>query len=335
VCPRLCQRLTLHNKFLRHHLAYRAYLRCSYGFVVAGNSCVVYASWLPVERGYPTVTLSEVVAAKQLVIFDLFFTLVSTDVEVDRLAPTYDVLGVSKAAWRRQTSASVSSRLTGQVSDPYAIVRTMAHAIDPTIPSSVVAGATDERIARFARLLQTPPPAALTALKALRTQKSPMQGLRTALISNADVIEAHGRPESPLACILHECGAPLGGRRRKAQCLRQCPRLCSSLQFAPARVVAPGFMASGSPASLADPRSTMATAMLFATIGQSDARPRRHNLVHETRPSHLPRLFGPHASQARARFVCWRWRVRRAARSEGRWPDDGLRDRDGARIGPV
>jgi hypothetical protein len=52
----------------------------------------------------------------------------------------------------------------------------------------------------------------------------------------------------------------VAGVEKQSHYVRQCPRLCSSLQFAPARVVAPGFMASGSHASLADPRSTMATA---------------------------------------------------------------------------
>ena len=136
----------------------------------------------------------DVVASKKAVIFDLFFTLVSTDIEVDEFRPTHEVLGVDKARWREQAFSTSNARLTGAETDPYKIVGTMAHAIDPTISSAVIRDASEQRIGRFERILLHPPQSTMSTLSALR-----QSGRKIALISNADAIETRGWDRSPLA----------------------------------------------------------------------------------------------------------------------------------------
>ncbi len=69
----------------------------------------------------------------------------------------------------------------------------MAHAIDPRIGESVIRRATEERLARFNVLLANVPDESLLVLEGLR-----QRGIRTALITNADVIETNGWSDSPL-----------------------------------------------------------------------------------------------------------------------------------------
>lgn len=138
--------------------------------------------------------VSDVVSAKSGVFFDLFFTLVSTDVEDDKFPRTEEVLGVDKSAWRRQVFGTSHARLTGAETDPYQIVESMAHAIDPGIPGSVIREATDQRIARFEHVLTNVPESSLFVLDALRRA-----GLKIGLITNADIIETRAWEHSPLA----------------------------------------------------------------------------------------------------------------------------------------
>ncbi len=128
--------------------------------------------------------IAEVVASNHAVIFDLFFTLVSTDDEVNEFPPTYEILGVEKAMWRQQTFGTSNMRLSGAETDPYEIVGSMAHAIDPEISTAVIRDATEQRIARFEHILLTIPDATISTLLAIR-----QSGLKTALVTNADAIE--------------------------------------------------------------------------------------------------------------------------------------------------
>ena len=128
--------------------------------------------------------IAEVVASKHAVIFDLFFTLVSTDDEVNEFPPTYEILGVEKAMWRQQTFGTSNMRLSGAETDPYEIVGSMAHAIDPEISTAVIRDATEQRIARFEHILLNIPDTTISTLLAIR-----QSGLKTALVTNADAIE--------------------------------------------------------------------------------------------------------------------------------------------------
>lgn len=137
---------------------------------------------------------SLIISGKSAVIFDLFFTLVTTDIADDELPPTHAALGVAKSAWREQISSHYHERVTGAETDPYRILESLAHAIDPAIPDSVIRVAAEQRVARFERILTDVPEATLSVLAALREQ-----GIKTALISNSDVIETQAWDRSPLA----------------------------------------------------------------------------------------------------------------------------------------
>ncbi|TDJ31501.1 MAG: HAD family hydrolase [Gammaproteobacteria bacterium] len=140
--------------------------------------------------------ISDAIIGKKVIIFDLFFTLVTADIADDDFVPTYETLGVDKLAWRQQTFGTSHARLTGAETDPCRIVESMAHAIDPNIPISVIREATELRIARFEHTLMNVPESTLSVLAALR-----QQGLKTALITNADVIETQMWERSPLAAL--------------------------------------------------------------------------------------------------------------------------------------
>lgn len=131
---------------------------------------------------------------KRGAIFDLFFTLVSTEVKKDEFRPTYEILGVEKSEWRKQTFGSAHKRLIGLETDPYKIVGTMARAINPGISERTIRIATEQRIAMFEHILVDVPDASLDILIRLRHM-----GAKTALITNADVIETQSWDASPLA----------------------------------------------------------------------------------------------------------------------------------------
>ena len=137
---------------------------------------------------------SDDIATRQVVIFDLFFTLITTDLEDDEYPPTEQVLGIEEPAWCEQVFNPHHPRFTGAESDPYRIIESLAHAVNPDIPESVIREATDQRIARFERILSNVPQSTLSVLNELRAR-----GLKTALISNADCIETRGWDSSPLA----------------------------------------------------------------------------------------------------------------------------------------
>lgn len=137
-------------------------------------------------------SVATTIAHKRAVFFDLFATLVSTDIAPG--VPTYEILGVTKAAWRQQTFSATHSRLTRNDLKAHEIIRSMAHAIDRNIPESRIREATDQRITRFDEMLTTPPEVTLDVLDSLRRQ-----GLKTVLISNADVIEIDAWHRSPMA----------------------------------------------------------------------------------------------------------------------------------------
>ena len=137
-------------------------------------------------------SVAAVIRKKQGIFFDLFHTLVSADAAPGM--PTHEILGVTKLEWRKQTFAASHSRLTRSDLEPYEIIRSMAQAIDPQIPESLIREATDQRAVRFVETLKNPPETTLRVLEALRDH-----GIATALITNADVIETSGWPRSPLS----------------------------------------------------------------------------------------------------------------------------------------
>lgn len=128
------------------------------------------------------------------VIFDLFHTLTAPESKWSDLPSTAAVLGIDRRAWNDALTAGSRWRLVGAERDPYVIVRTVAHTIDPTIPDDRIRAATNLRIQRFRRSLQQIPVENVDTLHHLRAR-----GYRLGLISNADVMEVAAWADSPLA----------------------------------------------------------------------------------------------------------------------------------------
>jgi putative hydrolase of the HAD superfamily len=127
------------------------------------------------------------------VIFDLFHTLTAREIESSDVRPACEILGVDRPTWDHVVSDGSLWRIVGEVREPYGILRRLAHQIDPTIDEERVRLAVDMRLRRFAQVLQRIPPANLDALGRLRSA-----GMRLALLSNADAMEAAEFARSPL-----------------------------------------------------------------------------------------------------------------------------------------
>jgi putative hydrolase of the HAD superfamily len=127
------------------------------------------------------------------VIFDLFHTLTSADVMRLPGKGTSEILGVSRGAWNEQLLVYSEDRLRGKVTDPFEIIKKMAHAIDPGITTETIRQAVMNRIARFKHALARVEDPTIHTLSKLK-QKGKLLGL----ISNADVNEIQGWHDSPL-----------------------------------------------------------------------------------------------------------------------------------------
>jgi putative hydrolase of the HAD superfamily len=128
------------------------------------------------------------------VIFDLFHTLTARESEWSDLPSTAAVLGIDRRTWDDALTAQSRWRLVGAERDPYIIVRTLAHTIDPTISETRIRAATDTRIKRFRRSLRQIPAENLDTLRHLRAR-----GYQLGLISNADPMEVAAWADSPLS----------------------------------------------------------------------------------------------------------------------------------------
>jgi putative hydrolase of the HAD superfamily len=128
------------------------------------------------------------------VIFDLFHTLTGLESEWSDLPVTSDFLGIDRRAWDGVLHEKSRQRLTGELSDPFLILRDLAHQIDPTIPERKIREAVKIRIQRFREALQRTPQANVAVLKRLRKS-----GLWLGLISNADKMEVASWADCPLA----------------------------------------------------------------------------------------------------------------------------------------
>jgi putative hydrolase of the HAD superfamily len=137
-------------------------------------------------------------------IFDLFHTLTSVEAVNAPGQRTADILGIPRKDWITYLFMHSHERLTGMIKDPYVIVERLAHAIDPRIRSEVIARAVETRISRFRYALVHPDQDTLSTLRRLKEQQK-----RIGLVSNADVMEKAGWPDSPLAqffdCTIFSC----------------------------------------------------------------------------------------------------------------------------------
>ncbi len=128
------------------------------------------------------------------VIFDLFRTLTGIESEWPDLPVTPDALGIDRKIWDEILATRSRQRLIGAQRDPFEIVRTLAHEVDPAIPESRIREAVRIRSQWFRHALRSIPPENIDALKHLRAAD-----LRLGLISNADAMEVAAWEESPLA----------------------------------------------------------------------------------------------------------------------------------------
>jgi len=128
------------------------------------------------------------------VIFDLFHTLTGLESEWSDLPVTSDFLGIDRRTWDGVLHEKSRQRLTGELSDPFLILRDLAHQIDPTIADEKIRQAVAIRIRRFREALRRTPPANTDLLRQLRKS-----GLRLGLISNADKMEVASWADCPLA----------------------------------------------------------------------------------------------------------------------------------------
>ena len=147
---------------------------------------------------------SDAVGRAEAVIFDLFHTLTSIEAVTKWGRATHEILGVSKDAWLEQLFEKSRERLTGRLTDPVTMIRTMAHAIDPAIRPEAIHAAVENRRRRFENALKQIPRASEAVL--LRLDAG---GKKLGLVSNADTMEMAAWDESPIAgifdCAVFSC----------------------------------------------------------------------------------------------------------------------------------
>jgi putative hydrolase of the HAD superfamily len=126
------------------------------------------------------------------VLFDLFFTLINPLESAHMRNNEYEVLGMTREAFESRNTAQYERWACGGIRDPVEIVRQIVKGLD--YPEAYIRAATGARIERVRRGLFGAAPKNLEMLGILR------EGLiKTALVSNADVIDTKYWKSSPLA----------------------------------------------------------------------------------------------------------------------------------------
>ena len=139
-------------------------------------------------------TLSKTIADSEVIIFDLFHTLVSFKSNGTTGRNTSETLGIPEDNWNKLLLESSEGRLRHKHYDDISIIRELAHQYDPSISKTKIEEATRERAARFHECLTMPPTQRVTAIRRLHER-----GHKMILLSNADVMEKRGWYESPFA----------------------------------------------------------------------------------------------------------------------------------------
>lgn len=134
------------------------------------------------------------------VLFDLFTTLTSlTHLKEAPGRFTHEILGVPAQAWSHALFHRSRQRLIGAITDPVEILKDVAWKIDPWIPEELLLEAVDERRIRFRYCLENPPEGIVDGIREIRRK-----GYKTALVSNADVIEIEAWKDSELSTCFDE-----------------------------------------------------------------------------------------------------------------------------------
>ena len=202
--------------------------------------------------------LSSAVRGADAVVFDLFHTLTTAEAVSTWGRNTHEILWVTMEAWLEQLFENSRERLIGQVRDPFTMIGTMAHVIDPAIPFEKIEAATENRRRRFENALKQIPEASRKVLARLKAE-----GKKLGLISNADVMEKAAWPDSPAAglfdCAIFSCD--VGHAKPDREIYEICLR---ALDVEPGDVV---YVGDGSSNELAGARALgMTTVMMTGVI---------------------------------------------------------------------
>jgi len=139
-------------------------------------------------------TAAKAIADSEVIIFDLFHTLVGVKSDGTSGRNTCDILGIPRNDWNSLLWESSEHRLRHSYQDDVSIIRELAHIYDPSISNSRIMEAVHSREARFRDSLINPPEERVDIIRKLHKR-----GHRMILLSNADVMEKRGWDESPFA----------------------------------------------------------------------------------------------------------------------------------------
>lgn len=139
------------------------------------------------------------VASKKAVLFDLYHTLTATEITTPDELPTAAILGVDRKRWNELLMESSRDRLTGVICDPYLIIKTLAHSLNPLLSEELIDKATIHRKLRFRKSLELMPEESVSTVRKLKES-----GKKVALISNADFMEIEGWNTCPAAPYFDE-----------------------------------------------------------------------------------------------------------------------------------
>ena len=137
---------------------------------------------------------AKAITGAEVIIFDLFHTLVSLKSDGISGSKTSDLLGIPENDWNRLLWESSEHRLRYSYQDDVSIIRGLAHMYDPSIPEATIIETTRSRAIRFRSCLNNPPKERVNVIRRLFER-----GHKMILLSNADVMEKRGWNESPFA----------------------------------------------------------------------------------------------------------------------------------------
>ena len=128
------------------------------------------------------------------VLFDLFHTLTAPESQWSDTTPTCDLVGVSRREWERVLHETADWRYRGHERDAREIVRRLARHANPGLTDERIAEIFEIRQVRYREIFARIPAENVAALRRLR-----QAGVRTALVSNADVMDIHAYPGCALS----------------------------------------------------------------------------------------------------------------------------------------
>lgn len=126
------------------------------------------------------------------VIFDLFYTLINPLNPAFMGGSEYDVLGMTREDFEGRNAVDYEARAGGAIRDPVEMIRHILRGLD--FPDELIRRAACARLERVRRGLFGVEEKNLALLQGLR-----VAGIKTALVSNADICDVWHWKESPLA----------------------------------------------------------------------------------------------------------------------------------------